>query len=238
VSKSFCFPVSILSVVLFSGSLTYSASEETPKPLRRAEVLALVAGRALPDNVAHELGTRGISFVPSAEYRTQLKAAGAKDSIFAALDKAKTSGASPSSDKWELELLEHLTNASQRINAKKYTEAVEELTAALRTSVSVPEAGFVMGAILREEEEWPQAAAVYTEVLRENPNFPQAHTKLSFILCRLDDPDSALREVKVALAANPEDAEAHKNAGLAFYLAGKVDASVAEYQEALRLKKA
>src|SRR5882724_12217152 len=211
VSKS-VFPTFLLLVGMFvSSSVTYSASQQNLKPLRRAEVMALVAGRTLPENVSYEIKVRGLSFVPSAGYRTQLKDANASDRILAALDKAKTSASASAADKWEQELLEHLANASKRINDKKYTEAVQALTAALRTSVDCPEAGFVMGAILREEEEWSQAAAVYTEVLRESPNFPDVHTKLSYILYRLNDSDSALREVKLALAENPENAEAHKN---------------------------
>ena len=76
---------------------------------------------------------------------------------------------------------------------------------------------------------------MYGEVLRQDPSFPEAHTKLSYILYRLGDED-ALSEAKAALAATPDNPEAHKNAGLAMAAMRKFDASEAEYQAALRLK--
>jgi len=58
-------------------------------------------------------------------------------------------------------------------------------------------------------------AEVYAEVLRQDPDFPMCHTKVSYVLYRLGASEDALYEAKTALAQNPDDAEAHKNAGLA-----------------------
>jgi tetratricopeptide (TPR) repeat protein len=222
---------------LFLGSFAYSAPQESPKPLRRAEVLAMVAGRTLPVNIAHYVAVRGLSFRPTGAYQAQLKMAGADSSVLAALDKAKVS-ASPDAnpDSSEIDLLKRLTNAAVFMNQKQYQKAVEELTTALTTSLAAPEAGFVMGAILRDNEDWQEAAAVYTEVLREDPDFPDTHSKLSFILHRSENNEAALREAKMALTENPDDPEAHKNAALGYMGLGKLDASVAEFQVALRLK--
>ena len=179
---------------------------------------------------------RGLAFRVDEAYRAQLQTAGADDAVLAAVNKAKLGSDPGPADKWELELLGHLTSASASLNQKKYTDAGAELTAALKSSVRSPEAGFVMGAILREQEEFEAAAEVYTEVLREDPGFPDAHTKLSFILYKLKDSDSCLREAKLALSENPQNPEAHKNMGLGYLLAGKFDASLNEDKEALRLK--
>lgn len=54
------------------------------QPLRDSEVLALVAGGALPDNVVHEITSRGLGFRVTDEYRSQLKLAGAQTQILAA----------------------------------------------------------------------------------------------------------------------------------------------------------
>ena len=235
-SRWICLPICFFAILLSLSPLTYSAAQTTPKPLRRAEVLALVGGQALPANIVHAIRTRGLSFRPTDEYRAQLRTAGADASVLTAVDQAKHPDSANSSDKWEQQLLQSLTRAAERIQKKCYDDAVGDLTAALGAGVDVPEAGFVMAGILREKEEWTQAATVYTEVLREDPNFPEAHTKLSYILYRLEDSDSAFREAKAALAENPDNAEAHKNLGLALFMAGKRDAALLEYREALRLK--
>jgi tetratricopeptide (TPR) repeat protein len=59
------------------------------------------------------------------------------------------------------------------------------------------------------------AVSVYEKILQENPEFPEAHTKLSYLMYRLGDPEKGLREAKSALTRTPKNAEAHKNAGLA-----------------------
>lgn len=179
--KSVRLSACLLTLIWFSGCVTYSVSQVAPKPLRRTELLALVAGGALPENTVHFIVTRGLSFTPSVEFREQLKGAGANDSILAALEKAKIPGSTVAAEKWEQEMLAQLASASRSMNNKKYDDAVHELTEALKASVSAPEVGFVMGAILRELEEWNQAEAVYSELLREDSNFPEAHTKLSYI---------------------------------------------------------
>lgn len=235
-SKSTCLPIYLLIVLLLVTSTAYSAPPTAPKPLRRPELIALVAGQALPANIVHAIKVRGLSFHPTDEYRAQLKTAGADASVIAALNQAKAPDSPSPQDKWERELVQHLTNAGDRIRNNHFDDAVGDLTAALTASVDVPEAGFVMGGILRQKEEWPQAAAVYTEVLREDPNFPEAHTKLSFILYRLSNFDAALREAKLVIAENPDNAEAHKNLGLALFGSGKSEAAMGEYREALRLK--
>ena len=230
-------PLHILTAVFTLLTVAVSLPQSSPKPLRRAEILALVGGRSLPQNIVHVITARGLAFHPPDSYRAQLKKAGADTSILASLDQANVSESNPvPADKWELELLDRLTSASADINQKRYPEAVEKLTSALQASVSAPEAGFVMGTILREQADFEAAAQVYTEILREDPNFPDVHTKLSFILYKMDDSDSCVREAKLALEENSINPEAHKNLGLGYLLAGRLDAAVAENQEALRLK--
>ena len=230
-------PLCVLTVLLTLLPVAASLPQSSPKPLRRAEILALVGGRSLPQSIVNVITVRGLAFHPTDSYRAQLKKAGADSSILASLDQAKVSESNPGPpDKWELELLDRLTSASTDIDQKRYTDAVKELTSALKASVSAPEAGFVMGAILREQENFEAATQGYTEVLREDPNFPDVHTKLSFILYKMEDSDSCMREAKLALGENSLNPEAHKNLALGYLLAGRLDAAVAENQEALRLK--
>jgi tetratricopeptide (TPR) repeat protein len=211
------------------------AGETAIKAVSASEVLALVAGNALPQNIVDEIGRRGVNFHLDQDYQTQLKQTGADATILAALKKAKVTTAGPDGPP-DKELLQHLTATAVLMQGNENDEAVAELSAALNSSFARAETGFVMGELLRRKEQWSRAAEIYTEVLRVDPEFPGAHTKLGFVLCRLGDSDGALHEARTALTQNPEDAEAHKIAGLALDNEQKFDAAVAEYKEALRLK--
>jgi len=76
--------------------------------MRASELLALVAGSALPENVVHEITRRGLNFRPDQKYKGQLKEAGAANTVLTAILTARVvrAGADRQPDK---ELLEHLT---------------------------------------------------------------------------------------------------------------------------------
>ena len=226
---------SILVVALLISFLSSTAGTNHD-PLRDSEVLALVAGAALPVNIAHEIAVRGLDFTPDAAFRSQLRAAGADDAVFAALKVAKISASGAANDKAHQQLLQHLATAGKLMGAKKYDAAAIELNGAIDSGSDSPAVGFVMGEVLRATERHSEAVAVYAELLKQNRGFPEAHTKLSYNLYRTGEPDEALREAKLAIAENPGNPEAHKNLGLAFEDMRKFDAAAAEFQEALRLK--
>jgi len=156
-------------------------AQEKNKPLTNSELLALVAGNALNENIVHEIESRGLAFRPSDGFRSQLSAASADARVLAALGKATIgSPTGAADDKESFELLQHLSAAGKFLRAKQYQEAAEELNGALQASGSV-EVGFVMGELLKLQEQWPMAASVYEQVLKQNPEFPEARTKLSYL---------------------------------------------------------
>jgi len=59
------------------------------RPLRKSELLALVAAGVLPENTAYEIRSKGLSFVPDESYRALLKSAGADAKVFAAWTQPK-----------------------------------------------------------------------------------------------------------------------------------------------------
>jgi len=130
-------------ILLISASVSIATSQEK-KPLTDAELLSLVAGNALPENIAHEIQSRGLGFRSSDTYRSLLTDAGANSLIFAALDKAKTSNTSANAATTSSELLQHLASAGKLIRAKQFEDATRELADAAQSS-NAPEAGFVMG---------------------------------------------------------------------------------------------
>src|ERR1700741_1536152 len=79
--------LAVLTLVSLCGSTGYA---QTPgKPLTKGQLLALVAGNALSENVVRHVGVEGIGFRPSAEYRSLLVGAGADVAVLGAYDKAK-----------------------------------------------------------------------------------------------------------------------------------------------------
>ena len=213
-----------------------AAANSAAKPLRASELLALVAGSVLPENIVRNIAADGLAFRPNDSYRGLLKMAGADPKVLAAFESAKVVvDQAPETESGKV-LLQHIATAGGMINDKRNEEAANELTAAVTANFKSPECGFVMGQVLRLEERWEEAASIYQEVLREAPDFPEAHTKLSYMLYRTNDPQQGLIEARTALKLTPDNAEAHKNAGLSLATMRKFDAALAEYQEAVRLK--
>ena len=52
------------SALVLLGLSVSAVSQTSPRPLRASEVLALEVGGALPANVAHNIGARGLNFHP------------------------------------------------------------------------------------------------------------------------------------------------------------------------------
>jgi len=114
----------LVITLLFSGCTTPGHFQENKKPLADSELLALVAGNVLTENVVHEIESRGLAFRLTDAYRSQLTTAGADTHIFTALSHAKTSVLSGSAEKKSsLELLQQLAMAGKLMQNKQYQEA-------------------------------------------------------------------------------------------------------------------
>jgi tetratricopeptide (TPR) repeat protein len=226
----------LITLVLLSFALSRDVAAGEAEPLRASEVMALVAGEALSDNVAHELRIRGIRFHPDDAFRAELKVAGADSTVLEALANAKFVAGEDDSVKPVGELVKRLSNAGGFLRARKSEQAVAELDAALAGGYPGPETAFVMGAILVEEGDANEAEPVFEEMLRKYPNFPEVHTKLSFVFYKLGDGEDGYKEAQAALRETPQNAEAHKNAGLNLDEMESHDAAIGEFREALKLK--
>jgi tetratricopeptide (TPR) repeat protein len=208
----------------------------TPTPLKAGDLLALVAGNALPEDIVDAIETNGLAFRPDDDYSSLLTTAGADPTVISALNGAKATRDQTAEAESGKEFLQDLAQAGADLKAKRYNDAGQQVMAALKTSFNRVACGFVMGEVLSQENSWDQAQTIYEQILQEDANFPEAHAKFSFILYRQGDGEGALREAKAALAQSPNDAEAHKNAGLALCNLQEWDASEAEYNQALRIK--
>jgi tetratricopeptide (TPR) repeat protein len=224
----------VLAVIFWGLSPMAAMTQEAKNPLDATKLLSLVAGNALPENVKAVVKERGLAFTPSAGYRTLLSEAGASAEELEAVGKAS---ARPGTENQQKEQsLKHLAAAGKLIKEQKYGEAENEVNEAMQLGGGRLEAGFVMAEALRRQEQWATATMVYTEVLNQEPDFPEAQTKLSFVLYRAGHEEEALRSAKAALRVTPNNAEAHKNAGLALEAVQKFDAAIEEFREALKIK--
>src|SRR5215831_13246995 len=174
----------LVLIFLASASVSISASQEN-KPLTDTELLSLVAGNALPENIAQDIQSRGLAFQPFAAYRSLLTDSAANSLILDALDRAKTSNTT--ANVTPSEVLQHLAAAGKFIRSKQFEDATRELADAAESN-NGPEVGFVMGEVLRRQYLWSMAVSVYQEVLQRNPDFREAHTKLSYVLTKSGNP--------------------------------------------------
>ena len=213
----------------------YHTSADASRPLSKSELLSLVAGKVVPENVAFEIHSRGLNFVPDMAFKGLLKQAGADARVFAALDSAKTAAKGSAADD-SAELLRHLTNAGRFVHQNDLDGAAKELNIALATSSARSQVGFVMGKVLILRGEAEQALRVYQQILDDESDFPEVHTRLSYCYHSVGDDDRALREAKAALAKNADDPVAHLNAGVVLLGMRKLDAAKFEFQESIRSK--
>jgi hypothetical protein len=82
----------LIVVLIACSCVSLASAQDRRKPATDSELLALVAGNALSENIVHEIESRGLSFHPTNAYRAQLTAAGADPRVLAALSKATSVG--------------------------------------------------------------------------------------------------------------------------------------------------
>ena len=226
--------VSSLNLLIVMALVQYRTFASSG-PLSKSELLALVAGKVVPENVAFEIRSRGLNFSPDMAYNGLLKQAGADSRVFAALSSARTSTAANSAEE-SADLLRRLTNAGRFLRQDATEAAAKELTVALATSSAKSQLGFVMGEVLIVQGDSERALRVYKQILDDQPDFPQVHTRLSYCYHEVGDSDGSLREAKAALAKNADDPVAHLNAGIVLMEMRKPDAAKLEFQESIRSK--
>src|ERR1700676_3844966 len=113
-----------LALIILQMSVSTASAGNKSEPLSAGELMALVAGNSLSENVAHEIESRGLAFRPSDQFRLLLTGAGAGEGVLKALgnahltDEPTTEGTDSSR-----QLLAQLAEAGKHLRAKKYGEA-------------------------------------------------------------------------------------------------------------------
>ena len=228
---SLTFLICLVGIICVSCSVARSGQ----RTLSKSELLALVAGEILSENIVFDIHTRGLAFVPDASYKSLLKSAGADDKVLAALDAAKTSPSGNAETASDKEILQHLSHAGSLINSNQLDDAASELTSSL-SGGNKSEVGFVVGMVLIAQQRYPEAGKVYSRILAQDPDFPELHARLSMTYYQSGDAEEALRQAKAALAENPNNPVAHMNAALSLQTLQHFDAAKQEFQKSIQCK--
>lgn len=183
--------LAVLTALILSASL--ANAQYARKPLSRGDVMALVAGNALDQDIADEIAGRGLAFHPGDAYLALLKAAGATPVVFSAFQGAKITASAQAANVPVDAFIQHLAKGSELIEGKNYKTAEQELNAAFESGAE-SNAAFVAGRLFTEEQDFPGAAEAYAQALKDDPDFTAAHIKLSYVFHRLGLPQQAFSE--------------------------------------------
>jgi tetratricopeptide (TPR) repeat protein len=228
---SLTFLICLVGIICVSCSVARSGQ----RTLSKSELLALVAGEILSENVVFDIHSRGLAFVPDTSYKSLLKSAGADDKVLAALDAAKTVPSGNTETASDKELLQNLSHAGNLIKSNQLDDAASELTSSL-SGGNKSEVGFVVGMVLIAQQRFPEAGRVYSRILDQDPDFPELHNRLSMTYYQSGDAEESLRQAKAALAENPNNPSAHMNAAVSLQAMQHFDAAKAEYQKSIQCK--
>src|ERR1700751_2831746 len=100
--------IGTLTALFIIVLVSYRTVAFPSRPLSKSELLALVAGKVVPENIAFEIRSRGLNFSPDMAYNGLLKQTGAGTGVFVALSSARSSTAANSADE-SADLLRHLS---------------------------------------------------------------------------------------------------------------------------------
>jgi tetratricopeptide (TPR) repeat protein len=198
--------------------------------------MALIAGGAFPENLSHDLESRGISFEPDDNFISLANTAGAGPIVISALRNSKRISPPSSRTLSEQALLQRLSYAGSLIHSGDTQTAARELGNSLSNPDAKSAAGFIIGEILIRDRRFAEAAEIYLRILQDNSDFPEIHSRLSFALTESDNDEEGFREAKLALKENPNDAVAHRSAGIALRSARNYPAAKLELEASIRCK--
>jgi protein O-mannosyl-transferase len=119
---------------------------------------------------------------------------------------------------------------------RKYAEAIDHLTEALRLNSDYVEAHLNLGLVLDVQERFQESIGHFSEALRIDPRCAEAHAHWAMALSRKGLLREAAKHYFEALRINPEDAEVHNNLGVTLYGAGRFQEAMHHYSEALRIR--
>ena len=103
------------------------SAQEAREPLRETQLLALVAGAALPENIVAAIHDRGLSFVSDPDFRAQLEAVGADPRIFSSARFAKVIAPEGAKEAPNKKVQKRIVDIATRYKTEKFPDDPREL---------------------------------------------------------------------------------------------------------------
>jgi tetratricopeptide (TPR) repeat protein len=232
--------------ILATGLIFALSARAQQKPFTQEQVSNMVRAGLGDESGAKLIEQRGIDFAPAEDFFQSLKAAGASEVFLKALRAAKPPGPAsakirkpeivdPAAEARQAEIRQHVARAAEFLQSKRYTDAENEIRAAIQLDTQNSDLHHVLGAALGERGDWDGAIVEYREALRLNPNNDLAHASLGAALGQKGNWDGEIAEEHAAMRLNPNNGVAHDTLGFALGKEGDWNGALTEERAALRL---
>ncbi len=122
------------------------------------------------------------------------------------------------------------------IHVKRYQEAIPFLRTAAEKAPDVSSPYYQLGVAYVNLEQYRNALEAMQAAVTRSPNSPQYHLRVAYLENQLLNLPEAEKEYKKALELDPEYFEAHLEYGKSLELQGRMNAALAEFAEAAKLR--
>jgi tetratricopeptide (TPR) repeat protein len=235
----------VLAIVLSAAAQTPNAA--TPKPLTRAQILALLAGDIPSSRVTMLVQERGVNFEPNDAFLSQVRKGGGEDDLVAALQAAHvatnpTATVSPAhaaeakaEDARQEELAQRAAEGAAFFQDHRYPEAETAYRAAIKLDPQSSDLHMALARALNSQKKTEEGMQEAHLAVQLNPESDMAHFALANSLRMEDDWAGAGAEFREAIRLNPSYPMSHNNLGIVLMHQNNLDGAIGEFREALRL---
>jgi tetratricopeptide (TPR) repeat protein len=178
---------------------------------------------------------QNLNFAISAEAIKEAIQSGAKPSVAAA---SPTATESPSTDSKQQDLWAalHLSMALNKDDAKKYKDAIDDYTEAIRAKPDYADAYAGRGWSYLQLGLYEKAIMDLSEAIRLGPENPEAYLNRGAAYADLKQHERAIADYTEVIRLKPDYALAYFNMGSAYLRLKQYERAITDYTEAIRLK--
>ncbi len=130
---------------------------------------------------------------------------------------------------------EYFNRGIQALNAKRYTEAINNFSQVIKLNPNSYEAWYNRGLAYSGLNQLDLAIADYSQAIKLNPNFADAFNNRGIAYADKGNLDLAIADYSQAIRLNPNYANAFNNRGIAYHNKGDLDLALADYSQAIKL---
>lgn len=236
----------IAITALFAAAQTPTVAP--PKPLTRAQIIALLAGDVPSARVTMLVEERGINFASNDAFLDQVRKSGGDDDLVNALQSSRvtkrTAAPSPTAaqiqeaqqeDAKQAELAQHAARGAELFQDKHYAQAEAEYREAIKLDPQNSDLHMALARALNSQKKRDEGMEEARLAISLNPQSDMAHFALGNALRMQEDWAGAAAEFREAVRLNPNYDMSHNNLGVILKRQNDTDGAIAEFREALRL---